>query len=145
MATLPNQVSPSDQDRAKWAAARYAAQTYCFDGARLGLGSGTTSQFFVRALAERVHDGLCILGVPTSTATRDLAVELGLTLISLDDVDHLDVCLDGLAEIDPAGNMIKGGGACLLWEKVVATSSTRMIGLADPSKAVTALGAFPLP
>ena len=133
------------QDRAKWAAARYAADTYCFDGARLGLGSGTTSHLFVRALAERVRDGLRVVGVPTSTATADLARQLSIPLAELDEVQHLDVCLDGLDAVDPTGSMIKGGGACLLWEKLVATSSARWIGLADPSKVVARLGAFPLP
>ena len=135
----------SDQDRAKLAAGRFAADKYCFDGARLGLGSGTTSHYFVRALAEKVRDGLQVVGVPTSNGTRDLALSLGITLVDLDDIDQLDVCIDGPDEIDPAGSMIKGGGACLLWEKLVARTSARMVVVADHTKAVAGLGAFPLP
>ncbi len=135
----------NDQDRAKLAAGRFAARTYAFDGARLGLGSGTTSHYFVRALAELVRDGLDVVGVPTSNSTRDLALELGITLVDLDDVDELDVCIDGPDEIDPDGAMIKGGGACLLWEKLVARTSRRMVVVADHTKAVATLGAFPLP
>jgi ribose 5-phosphate isomerase A len=140
--TIPTR---SDQDRAKLAAGRFAAATYAFDGARLGLGSGTTSHYFVRALAERVRDGLQVVGVPTSNGTRDLALELGITLVDLDDIDQLDVCIDGPDEIDPDGSMIKGGGACLLWEKLVARTSARMVVVADHTKAVPTLGAFPLP
>ncbi|MFC5826124.1 ribose-5-phosphate isomerase RpiA [Nonomuraea insulae] len=133
------------QDRAKIAAGRHAAETYCRDGMRLGLGSGTTSHFFVRALGEKVKQGLDIVGVPTSTATRDLALDLGIPLVDLDDVTELDVCVDGPDEIDPDGSMIKGGGACLLWEKIVATASRKMVVVADNSKLVARLGAFPLP
>jgi ribose 5-phosphate isomerase A len=144
MTTVPIDTR-TEQDRAKLAAGRYAAEKYCFDGARLGLGSGTTSHYFVRALAEKVHEGLNVVGVPTSNATRDLALELGITLVDLDDIDELDVCIDGPDEIDPDGSMIKGGGACLLWEKLVAKTSAKMVVVADHSKAVESLGAFPLP
>lgn len=133
------------QDAAKRAAARHAAQAYAFDGAQLGLGSGSTSHYFVEALAERVRDGLQITGVATSTATRDLATRLGIIVVDLDDVDHLDVCIDGFDEIDSDGTMIKGGGACLLWEKLVAITSRRWVGIADHTKAVKYLGRFPLP
>lgn len=135
----------TDQDHAKIAAGRYAAEKYCFPGAKIGLGSGTTSHFFVRALAEMVRDGLEVVGVPTSTSTRDLALRLGVPLAELDEIGQLDVCIDGPDEIDPDGTMIKGGGACLLWEKLVATTSAKMVVVADNSKAVSALGAFPLP
>lgn len=135
----------TEQDRAKLAAGRFAAERYCFDGARLGLGSGTTSHYFVRALAEQVRNGLDVVGVPTSNGTRELALELGITLVDLDDVAALDVCIDGPDEIDPSGAMIKGGGACLLWEKLVAKTSAKMVVVADHSKAVQTLGAFPLP
>lgn len=138
-----NQLTP--QNLAKMAAGRKAAETYCADGMRLGLGSGTTSHFFVRALAVRVEQGLDIIGVPTSTATRDLALELGVPLADPDDLPELDVVIDGPDEIDHAGNMIKGGGACLLWEKIIARSSAKMVVVADDSKLVTTLGRFPLP
>jgi len=143
--TSPTIETRSPQDRAKLAAGRFAARTYCFDGARLGLGSGTTSHYFVRALGDLVHDGLDVVGVPTSTATRELALELGITLVDLDDLEELDVCVDGPDEIDPTGAMIKGGGACLLWEKLVARASAKMVVVADNTKAVPTLGAFPLP
>lgn len=133
------------QDVAKRAAGIKAAEVYCKDGMKLGLGSGTTSHWFVRALAERVRDGLDVIGVPTSTATRDLALELGIKLVDLNDVPELDLTIDGPDEIDPQGNMIKGGGACLLWEKVVARASKRMVVVADTTKIVNRLGAFPLP
>jgi ribose 5-phosphate isomerase A len=135
----------SNQDVAKRAAGRRAAEEYCKDGMRLGLGSGTTSHWFVRELAERVRDGLDVVGVPTSTATRDLALELGIRLADLNDLPELDVTIDGPDEIDPAGSMIKGGGACLLWEKIVARASKRMVVVADDTKIVDRLGAFPLP
>jgi ribose 5-phosphate isomerase A len=99
----------------------------------------------VRELAERVRDGLDVVGVPTSTATRDLALELGIRLADLNDLPELDVTIDGPDEIDPAGSMIKGGGACLLWEKIVARASKRMVVVADDTKIVDRLGAFPLP
>jgi len=133
------------QDHAKIAAGRYAAEHYCFDGMKLGLGSGTTSHFFVRALAERVAEGLDVVGVPTSRATYDLARELDVPLVDLDDAGLLDVCIDGPDEIDHDGSMIKGGGASLLWEKIVARSSRRMVVVADESKLVDQLGRFPLP
>jgi ribose 5-phosphate isomerase A len=133
------------QDHAKIAAGRRAVEAYCADGMRLGLGSGTTSHFFVRGLAEKVKEGLDIVGVPTSTATRDLALELGVPLVDLNDIGELDVTIDGPDEIDHQGSMIKGGGACLLWEKVVARASKKMVVVADDSKLVQQLGRFPLP
>lgn len=135
----------SSQDRAKQAAGRTAAQLYCHDGMLLGLGSGTTSHWFVRALADLIRDGLDVVGVPTSTATRDLALGLGIRLADLNDVPELDLTVDGPDEIDHDGSMIKGGGACLLWEKVVARASRRMVVVADDTKVVDRLGAFPLP
>ena len=133
------------QDRAKIAAGRKALDTYVTEGMFLGLGSGTTSHWFVRSLAERVREGLQVVGVPTSTATRDLALELGITLADLNDVPELEVTIDGPDEIDHAGRMIKGGGACLLWEKIVARASKRMVTICDDTKIVQTLGAFPLP
>lgn len=133
------------QDRAKVAAGRKAVEAYCADGMRLGLGSGTTSHFFVRGLAEKVKEGLDVVGVPTSSATRELALELGVPLADLNDVPELDVAVDGPDEIDRQGSMIKGGGACLLWEKIVARASKKMVVVADDTKLVDRLGAFPLP
>jgi len=138
--------SDKPQDRAKLAAGRKAIDSYLRDGMRIGLGSGSTSHWFVRALGEKVRrDGFDVAGVPTSNATRDIAREVGVPLLDLNDVDSLDLTIDGADEIDRAGRMIKGGGACLLWEKMVARASRRMIAVVDDSKVVDHLGAFPLP
>ena len=136
----------SDQDRAKLAAGHKAIDAYLKDGMRIGLGSGTTSHWFVRALGARIKsDNLDIAGVPTSTATRDIAIKVGVPLLDLNDVERLDITIDGADEIDRAGRMIKGGGACLLWEKMVARASNRMAAVVDDGKVVDTLGKFPLP
>jgi len=134
-----------DRDRAKYAAGVKAIDTYLRDGMVVGLGSGTTSHWMVRALAPRVRDGLKVVGVPTSKATRDLAAGLGIPLADLNDHPELDVTLDGPDEVDRAGRMIKGGGACLLWEKIVAAATRHYVVIADDRKRVDALGRFPLP
>jgi ribose 5-phosphate isomerase A len=115
------------------------------DGMKLGLGTGSTAKHFVELLGERVRAGLDVVGVPTSEATRDDALRCGIRLATLDDVDRLDLTVDGADEIDPALNLIKGGGGALLREKIVASASDRMIVIADESKWVEALGRFPLP
>lgn len=135
----------SSQDVAKVVAGTAAIDAYVSDGMRLGLGSGTTSHWFVRKLGEAVADGLDVVGVPTSTSTRDLALEVGVPLTTLADVERLDLTIDGADEIDHDGAMIKGGGACLLWERIVADASDRMVAVVDESKVVDTLGAFPLP
>ncbi|WP_181705268.1 ribose-5-phosphate isomerase RpiA [Chthonobacter rhizosphaerae] len=126
-------------------AAAAAALEEVRPGMRLGLGTGSTAAWFVRLLAEKVRDGLDVVGVPTSVATERLARELGITVITLDDVAGLDLTIDGADEFDPELNLIKGGGAALLREKIVAADSRRMIVITDESKAVETLGAFPLP
>ena len=115
------------------------------DGMRLGIGTGSTAEEFVRLLAEKVAGGLRVEGVPTSERTARLCVELGVPLKSLDELPELDLTIDGADEIDPALNLIKGGGGALLREKIVASASARMIVIADESKIVDTLGAFPLP
>jgi ribose 5-phosphate isomerase A len=115
------------------------------DGMRIGLGTGSTAKHFVELLGERVRAGLDIVGVPTSEATRADAARSGIPLTTLDDIDRLDLTVDGADEIDPALNLIKGGGGALLREKIVATASDRMIVIADDSKWVDVLGRFPLP
>ena len=134
-----------ERDRAKYASGVKAIETYLRDGMVIGLGSGTTSHWMVRALAPRVREGLKVVGVPTSKATRDLAAGLGIPLADLNDHPELDVTLDGPDEIDRAGRMIKGGGACLLWEKIVAAATRRYVVIADDRKLVDVLGRFPLP
>src|SRR5712671_3080549 len=115
------------------------------DGMKLGLGTGSTARHFVELLGERVRAGLKVIGVPTSVATRADAERCGVPLTTLDDVDRLDLTVDGADEIDPVLNVIKGGGGALLREKIVAAASDRMIVIADDSKWVETLGRFPLP
>ena len=115
------------------------------DGMKLGLGTGSTAKHFVELLGERVRGGLKIIGVPTSEATRADAVRCGIPLTSLDEIDRLDLTVDGADEIAPSLNLIKGGGGALLREKIVAAASDRMIVIADDSKWVEVLGHFPLP
>jgi ribose 5-phosphate isomerase A len=122
-----------------------AALAYVDDGMRLGIGTGSTADEFVRLLAEKVNAGLQITGVPTSERTAKLCGELGVALSTLDDTPELDLTIDGADEIDPELNLIKGGGGALLREKIVAAASKRMIVIADESKLVDVLGAFPLP
>lgn len=122
-----------------------AALEHVEDGMRLGIGTGSTAEEFVRLLAEKVADGLKVQGVPTSERTARLCVELGVPLKSLDELPELDLTIDGADEIDPQFRLIKGGGGALLREKIVAAASTRMIVIADETKLVETLGAFPLP
>jgi len=131
-------------DQLKRQAAARALEEVC-DGMRLGLGTGSTAKHFVELLGERVRAGLKTVGVPTSEATRADAVRCGVPLTTLDEVDRLDLTVDGADEIDPALNLIKGGGGALLREKIVAAASDRMIVVADDSKWVATLGRFPLP
>ncbi|MFB9172514.1 ribose-5-phosphate isomerase RpiA [Roseibium salinum] len=114
-------------------------------GMRLGIGTGSTAELFVHALARRVADGLDVIGVPTSERTAKLASSLGIRLTSLDEMPQLDLTVDGADELDPNLALIKGGGGALLREKIVAAASTQMIVIADSSKAVETLGRFPLP
>ena len=109
----------------------------------VGLGTGSTAAWFVKALAAR---GLTSLRcVPTSEKTADLARELGLPLVTLEDVSRIDLTVDGADEIGPGLALIKGGGAALLREKLVWEASSRCIVIADAAKVVPLLGAFPLP
>lgn len=131
-------------DLAKFNAAQ-AAIEYVKDGMIVGLGTGSTSAHFVRRLGERVRQGLRIQGVPTSEATRVLADEVGVPLVDIGHAGRIDIDVDGADEIDPQFRLIKGGGGALLREKIVAAASRRMIVIADESKWVKTLGAFPLP
>ena len=115
------------------------------DGMKLGLGTGSTARHFVELLGERVSKGLNVIGVPTSEATRKDAERCGVAMTTLDQIDRLDLTVDGADEIDGELNAIKGGGGALLREKIVAAASDRMIVIADDSKAVQILGRFPLP
>jgi ribose 5-phosphate isomerase A len=115
------------------------------NGMRLGIGTGSTAEEFVRLLAERVAEGLSVRSVPTSERTARLCVELGVPLNSLDELPELDLTIDGADEIDPQLRLIKGAGGALLREKIVASASARFIVIADDSKIVETLGAFALP
>ena len=131
------------RDREKLAAAR-ASLRWIEPGMVVGLGTGSTAAHVVRLLGERVRAGLDVRGVPTSEATRTLAEREGIPLVALDDVPHVDVTIDGADEVDPAMDLIKGGGAALLHEKIVWSASRRCVVIADSGKLVDRLGAFPL-
>ena len=140
---MTGELSPID--RAKFVAAKQAAG-FVEDGMKVGLGTGSTAAWLVRCLAERMEEeGIRFRGVPTSTRTADLARELGIEVISLDEAKWLDLTIDGADEFDKDLNLIKGGGGALLQEKIVATASDQMIVIADVGKEVETLGAFPLP
>jgi ribose 5-phosphate isomerase len=126
-------------------AAAQAALGHVENGMRLGIGTGSTADEFVRLLAEKVADGLSVKGVPTSERTARLCLELGVPLYSLDDLPELDLTIDGADEVDGSLGLIKGGGGALLREKIVAAASGRMIVIADETKLVDTLGRFPLP
>lgn len=132
-------------DKAKFVAARRAVD-FVEDGMRVGLGTGSTAAWMVRCLGELVREeGLRITGVPTSSRTAELARQVGIRVVSLDEAKWLDLTIDGADEFDSDQNLIKGGGGALLQEKIVATASDRMIVIADVAKEVAQLGAFPLP
>jgi ribose 5-phosphate isomerase A len=111
----------------------------------VGLGTGSTAAHAVRALARRLDDGLKFTGVPTSRATENLAASLGIKLADPDQVNTIDLTIDGTDEINPAFEMIKGGGAALFREKTIALNSTQVAVIADSTKSVAQLGQFPLP
>jgi ribose 5-phosphate isomerase A len=121
------------------------AMDYVEPGMKLGLGTGSTAKHFVDLLGARVKQGLDVVCVPTSETTKTQAAVLGIPLTTLDDAPLLDLTIDGADEIDGELRLIKGGGGALLREKIVAAASSRMIVIADASKQVATLGAFPLP
>ena len=109
-------------------------------GQVVGLGTGQAATAFVRALAQRVAGGLDVRGVPTSETTARLARQLGIKLVSLDDVDAVDVAVDGADEVDPGSDLIKGYGGALLRERVVASVARRFVILVGAEKLVPVLG-----
>ncbi|WP_127142661.1 ribose-5-phosphate isomerase RpiA [Pelagibacterium montanilacus] len=133
------------QNEAKKTAGRRVIAEFVRDGMTLGLGSGTTSHFFVRELGKHVAEGMKLTCTATSRATIDVARQSGIAITDPNELGEIDLTVDGPDEIDRAFNMIKGGGACLLWEKIVAHASRQMITICDESKIVDTLGAFPLP
>ena len=140
---MPQDLSPID--KAKFVAAKTTGD-YVKSGMKVGLGTGSTAAWLVQCLGEKVRDeGLRIQGVPTSTRTAQLAREVGIEVVSLDEAKWLDLTIDGADEYDGDFNLIKGGGGALLQEKIVATASDQVIIIADVSKKVETLGSFPLP
>jgi ribose 5-phosphate isomerase A len=123
----------------KGAAARHAAGTI-ENGMRVGLGTGSTSTLFVRALGERVKAGLEVIGVPTSEGTAELARSLGIKVSTLEEHPKLDVDVDGADEVDAALDLVKGLGGALLREKIVAAASSRFVVIVGDDKLVERLG-----
>lgn len=115
------------------------------DGMVLGLGTGSTAYFAIEEIGRMVRNGFSITAVPTSSRTEEQARSLGIELVSIDDVDSIDLTIDGTDEFDPHLNLIKGGGGALLKEKMVARISDRQVIIADGSKKVDKLGAFKIP
>ena len=113
-------------------------------GMIVGLGTGSTATFAVEAIGRRLGSGDLrdLVAVPTSTRTAELAQSAGIPLTTLNDHPRLDLTIDGADEVDPSGNLIKGGGGALLWEKIVAAASERYVIAVDESKLVDVLGEF---
>ena len=133
-----------DQQAAKLAAAQYAQQ-FVETGMTVGLGSGTTATLFIQLLGERVKQGLDIRGIASSKASETLARSLAIPVTDFTHHATIDVAIDGADEVAPGLALIKGGGGHLLREKIVASASRRFIIVADETKLVQQLGAFPLP
>ena len=131
-------------DREKEEAAK-ASLRYVREGDIVGLGTGSTAAFMVKALAEKVRAGLRIAGIPTSKRTGDLAASLGIAITTLDECQDINVTIDGADEFDSQLRLIKGGGGALLREKIVASASRKLVIIADSSKQAQKLGKFPLP
>ena len=135
--------NPVEQMKQK---AALRALEFVESGMKLGLGTGSTARFFVDGLGAKLTDGLSdIVCVPTSEATREQAESLNIKLAPLDELQCLDMTVDGADELDDALRLIKGGGGALLREKIVAAASDKMIVIADDTKKVAVLGAFDLP
>lgn len=115
------------------------------DGMVVGLGTGSTVFYTIKKLGEMVQTGLSIKGIPTSIQTEKLAKEVEIPLVSFNEVEQIDVAIDGADEVDPNLNLIKGGGGALLREKIIANAANTFIVVADPDKNVAKLGSFPLP
>ena len=131
-------------DAAKRAAGEAAAREIR-PGMVVGLGTGSTAAFAIKAIGARVREGLDIVAVATSERSAAIARSLGITVRDFADVAAIDLGIDGVDEIDPAFRAIKGAGGAMLREKIVATSAARMIAVADPSKRVATLGTAAVP
>jgi ribose 5-phosphate isomerase A len=134
----------SQSDLRKKQAAEYALELV-EPGMKLGLGTGSTAAVFIEGLSARVREGLEVKCVASSRVTQAQAERLGIPVSDLDTIGELDLTVDGADEIDPDLRLVKGGGGALLREKIVAMASQRLVIVADDSKVVDRLGAFPLP
>jgi ribose 5-phosphate isomerase A len=146
MPSAPFQPDPTTDltEAAKRLAGEYAADLVQ-DGMTIGLGTGSTAYWATRRLGTRVAAGLRVQAVATSKATAELASQLGIALRELGPVGRLDLVIDGADEVDPAFNLIKGGGGALLREKLVASCTDHLVIVVDDHKRVARLGRFPLP
>ena len=146
---MADQPTQDDLQRQEWkrAAAQAAVEHDVVDGMTIGLGSGTTADLMLEALAERMRQGLRVTGVATSERTRSEAQRLGIPLAELDDVVTLHLSIDGADEVIlPSLDLVKGRGGALLREKLVAVTSRRRIIIVDESKMVSALASqHPIP
>jgi ribose 5-phosphate isomerase A len=115
------------------------------DGMTVGIGTGSTSAFAIDAISKRIKEGLSIKAVASSIRSEDLAKTAGIELIPFSEVEHIDLYIDGADEVDPALNLIKGGGGAMLREKILAFNSKEFIVIVDSSKLVPHLGKFLLP
>ncbi len=142
---MPSPSTPLTPDQQKSQAAHKALE-FIQDGQILGLGTGSTVQYFLTALGQLVQQGLRIRGVPTSQATADYARKLGIPLMNNEEPWDIDVAVDGADQVDPQLNLIKGGGGALMREKIVAKAAQQFIVIVDQAKQVNRLGLpFPLP
>ena len=121
------------------------ATEYIDDGMIVGLGTGSTAYWAIQKIGELVKNGLRIKGVPTSESTEKLAIEAGIPLLKVNNIEYIDITIDGADEFDAKKNLIKGGGGALLREKIIASMTQLYIIIADSSKKVEILGNFPLP
>ena len=131
-------------DQIKQNLGRQAVQ-FVQPGMTVGIGTGSTANWFIHFLAEKIQNGLDCRGVPTSQQTKLLAEERGISIVELNEVNQIDLTIDGADEINPLLQLIKGGGGALLQEKMVAVASQKLIIIADETKMVSQFGKFPLP
>jgi ribose 5-phosphate isomerase A len=136
--------NPSLTEISKMAAAK-AAVEYIQPGMRVGLGTGSTTTYFIDFLGKKCQEGLSIEAVCSSIRSQEQAQKLGIPLQDIEKITSLDLTVDGADEVDTQKRLIKGGGGALLREKIVASMSHRMIVIIDENKLVDSLGLFPLP
>lgn len=121
------------------------ATEYIKDGMTLGLGTGSTAYYMIQKVSELIKNGMNLKSVATSKATETIAKDLNIPIVQIDEVEKIDLCIDGVDEIDRHFNAIKGGGGALFREKIVANLADEVIWIMDDSKLVDSIGGFPLP